>query len=144
MIKVMRKVRYQLWGWSQRIKFLEISSRIWLVAGLYLSNILMNFWISATSQIEKNIRNWYFYLCLNLGGSCNKEYALHILQLCQGDIESAVLYLMVQNPKLPMVNYQILCAWCLFMIVNSKIQSNSKKQSKGFHQRILVDWCNMI
>ena len=59
---------------------------------------------------------------LNLGGSCNKEYALHILQLCQGDIENAVLYLMVQNPKLPKVNGIINESLC--MIVNSESQLN--------------------
>lgn len=35
------------------------------------------------------------------GGSCNKEYALHSLRLCNGDIEDAVLSLMVDTPKLP-------------------------------------------
>jgi len=35
------------------------------------------------------------------GGFCNKEYALHVLCICNGNIEKAVLTLMVEDPKLP-------------------------------------------
>ena len=35
------------------------------------------------------------------GGGRNYEYALHVLELCDGDIHEAMVQLMQRNPRLP-------------------------------------------